>query len=101
MMPPTAASRPRKCSHSQAMQTLHMLTDRYGPRLTGSPNFEQAASWAVKQMSEWGFRSPHLESWDFGHPGGLNIRVAGYIFAPIHDDLTFRVLSGTPLAAGT
>jgi hypothetical protein len=87
--------------HSQAMQTLHMLTDRYGPRLTGSPNFEQAASWVVKQMTEWGFRNAHLESWDFGHPGWLNMRAAGYIVAPIHGDLTFRVLSWTPSTAGT
>jgi carboxypeptidase Q len=34
--------------HSQIMHTLHVLTDRYGPRLTGSPNFENAANWVVK-----------------------------------------------------
>ena len=33
--------------HSQIMRTLHVLTDRYGPRLTGSPNHEAAAKWAV------------------------------------------------------
>jgi carboxypeptidase Q len=86
--------------HSQAMHTLHMLTDRYGPRLTGSPNFEQAANWVVKQMSEWGFKNSHLEPWDFGHPGWLNMRAAGYMVTPIHGDLTFRVLSWTPSTKG-
>src|SRR6185369_17877606 len=83
-------------SHSQVMHTLHMLTDRYGPRLTGSPNFESAANWVAKQMTEWGFQNAHLESWDFGHPGWLNMRASGYMMEPIHGDLTFRVLSWTP-----
>ena len=87
--------------HSQTMHTLHMLTDRYGPRLTGSPNFEHAANWVVKQMTEWGFKNAHLEPWDFGHPGWLNKRAEGYMVAPIHGDLTFRVLSWTPSTKGT
>src|ERR1700733_11636586 len=87
--------------HSQIMHTLPMLTDRYGPRLTGSPNFENAANWVVKQMTEWGFKNAHLESWDFGHPGWLNMRAAGYLVAPIHGDLTFRVLGWTPSTKGT
>ncbi|HLK66506.1 MAG TPA: M20/M25/M40 family metallo-hydrolase [Bryobacteraceae bacterium] len=90
-----------EAQHSQAMHTLHMLTDRYGPRLTGSPNFENAANWVVKQMTEWGFQNAHLEPWDFGHPGWLNMRSAGYMVAPIHGDLTFRVLSWTPSTQGT
>ena len=87
--------------HSQTMHTLHVLTDRYGPRLTGSPNFEDAANWVVKQMTEWGFKNAHLEPWDFGHPGWLNKRAEGYMVAPIHGDLTFRVLSWTPSTKGT
>ncbi len=87
--------------HSQTMHTLHVLTDRYGPRLTGSPNFEDAANWVVKQMTEWGFKNAHLEPWDFGHPGWLNKRAEGYMVTPLHGDLTFRVLSWTPSTKGT
>jgi hypothetical protein len=36
---------------SQIMKTMHMFTDVYGPRLTGSPNHKAAADWAVKQMT--------------------------------------------------
>jgi hypothetical protein len=36
---------------SQIMKTMHMFTDLYGPRLTGSPNHKAAAEWAVKQKS--------------------------------------------------
>ena len=32
---------------SQIMNTMHMFTDVYGPRLTGSPNHKAAAEWAV------------------------------------------------------
>jgi len=33
-----ARIRKEAAERSQIMHTLHMLTDRYGPRLTGSPN---------------------------------------------------------------
>ena len=32
------------------MKTLHVLTDVYGPRLTGSPNLKQAGEWAAQQI---------------------------------------------------
>ncbi|MEO8360867.1 MAG: peptidase M28, partial [Vicinamibacteria bacterium] len=71
--------------NSQIMKTLHMLTDVYGPRLTGSPNHKAAADWVVKQTTSWGLSNAHLEPWDFGHPGWLNERLAGYITSPVKD----------------
>src|SRR5271157_4559805 len=96
-----ARIRSEEAEHSQIMHTVHMLTDRYGPRLTGSPNHEAAARWAVKQLTEWGFRNARLEPWDFGHPGWLNERAAGYIVAPVHQNLKFEVLAWTPSTKGT
>src|SRR5215216_7450683 len=64
---------------SQIMKTMHMFTDVYGPRLTGSPNHKAAADWAVKQMTAWGFDNAHLEPWDFGRPGWINERASGFI----------------------
>ena len=87
--------------HSQVMQTLHKLTDRYGPRLTGSPNYVAAANWAMAQMKEWGFQNVHLEGWDFGHPGWLNEKASGFLTAPIKDVLTFEVLAWTPSTKGS
>lgn len=87
--------------HSQIMHTMHYLTDIYGPRLTGSPNQRAAAEWAIKQMESWGFQNAHLEPWDFGHPGWSNERASGYIVAPIHSQLTFRVWAWTPSTKGT
>jgi carboxypeptidase Q len=87
--------------HSQILHTMHFLADVYGPRLTGSPNHKAAAEWALKQMKDWGLENGHLEPWDFGHPGWMNERASGYIVAPIHDQLTFKVLAWTPSTKGT
>lgn len=87
--------------NSQIMKTLHVLTDVYGPRLTGSPNHKAAAEWSVKQMKSWGFDDAHLEDWEFGHPGWVNERASGFITAPAKDSLVFEVLAWTPGTNGT
>jgi hypothetical protein len=87
--------------HSQILRTMHYLTDVYGPRLTGSPNHKAAAEWAVQQMTDWGLVNGRLEPWDFGHPGWLNERVAGYIVSPVRDSLVAEVLAWTPSTNGT
>src|SRR5579875_325738 len=49
--------------NSQVMDTLGYLTDAYGPRLTASPEFLQAADWAVKRLQGYGVENAHLEKW--------------------------------------
>ena len=85
---------------SQIMKTMHMFTDVYGPRLTGSPNHKAAADWAVKQMTAWGLENAHLEPWDFKHPGWLNERLTAHIISPVKDPLVCEVLSWTPSTKG-
>ena len=86
---------------SQIMKTMHMFTDVYGPRLTGSPNHKAAAEWAVKQMTAWGFDNAHLEPWDFKHPGWLNERLTAHLISPVKDPLVCEVLAWTPSTKGT
>jgi carboxypeptidase Q len=86
--------------HSQIMKTMHMLSDVYGPRLTGSPNHKRAGEWAIKQMQQWGFENGHLEAWDFGHPGWLNERLSAHIISPVKDALVCEVLAWTPSTGG-
>lgn len=90
---------------SQIMQTLHVLTDVYGPRLTGSPNHKAAAEWAVARMKEWGFDTGRLEPWEFGHPGWLNERLSVHVVSPVKDALVAEALAWTngtngPVKAG-
>jgi Zn-dependent M28 family amino/carboxypeptidase len=87
--------------HSQIMKTMHMFTDLYGPRLTGSPNHKAAAEWAVKQMTAWGLVNAHLEPWDFKHPGWLNERLTAHLISPVKDPLVCEVLAWTPSTKGT
>jgi carboxypeptidase Q len=86
--------------HSELMRTLHYLTDVYGPRLTGSPNYKAAADWAARQMTSWGLVNAHLEPWDFGHPGWANERFSGFIVSPTKDSLVGEVVAWTPGTKG-
>jgi carboxypeptidase Q len=85
---------------SQIMSTLHVLTDVYGPRLTGSPNLKQAADWAAQQMTSWGLVNARLEPWEFGHQGWLNERFTAHVVAPVKDALVGEVLAWTPSTSG-
>jgi carboxypeptidase Q len=49
--------------NSQVMQVLSDLTDRIGPRLTGSPNMKQANEWTRDKLTEFGLSNAHLEKW--------------------------------------
>ncbi len=82
--------------NSRIMRTLHYFTDRYGPRLTGSPNLKAAGEWAVKQLAEWGMENGHLEEWNFGHPGWANERLTAHIISPVKESLVCEVLAWTP-----
>jgi carboxypeptidase Q len=53
-------------------QHLQTLSDRYGPRLTASPEYDAAAEWVLGQMREWGMTNVHLEKWGpFGRSWSL------------------------------
>jgi carboxypeptidase Q len=83
-------------SNSHVLRTMHMLTDVYGPRLTGSPNLKAAGDWAVKQMEMWGLKNGRMEPWDFGYPGWVNERLSAHIISPVQDSLVAEVLAWTP-----
>jgi carboxypeptidase Q len=46
---------------SQVMDILSVLSDVYGPRLAGSPDYKEAASWASQKLSTWGLENVHFE----------------------------------------
>jgi len=76
-------------NNSKVMETMHQLTDRYGPRLTNSKQFRAAGEWAVKQLGEWGIANPHLEKWAAGFPGWQFTRYDGAMVEP-----TYAVMRG-------
>jgi hypothetical protein len=57
---------------SKVMETLRNLADVHGPRLTGSPGFEDAARWAMGELKGYGVENVHLEKWGpFGRAWSL------------------------------
>jgi len=49
--------------HSKVMETLREISDVHGPRLTGSPGFEDAAHWAMSELTTYGLDKVHFEKW--------------------------------------
>ena len=96
-----AKIRKEEAEHSQLMHTEHMLTDRYGPRMTGSPNHEAAVDWVIKQFNDWGMKNAHKEPWDFARAGWLNERATGHIVSPIQMNLKMEIVAWTPSTKGT
>jgi carboxypeptidase Q len=87
-------------ANSQVMKTVQVLTDVYGPRLTGSPSLKAAGEWAAQQMTSWGMENAALEPWDWGYPGWVSERASGFIVSPVQDSLVFEVLAWTPSTNG-
>src|SRR5437588_7582532 len=59
-------------NRSQVMDTVSWLADVYGPRMAGSPSHKQAADWAAKKMTAFGFANVHVERWPFGKGWQMN-----------------------------
>lgn len=53
-------------NRSQVMEILSYLTDVYGPRLTCSPEYKQAADWASQKLASWGLQNIYYDKWAFG-----------------------------------
>ena len=67
---------------SQVMETAAQLTDVHGPRLSGSPQYKEAAEWARKQLESWGLANAHLESFEFGRGWSFE-RSSAHVVAPV------------------
>ena len=68
-------------SSSQAMELVVWMSDVYGPRVTGTPNFTRASEWAMKRFTEWGLSNVHQERFAFGQ-GWRVERFSAHIIAP-------------------
>jgi carboxypeptidase Q len=86
--------------NSQIMNLIHQLTDVYGPRLTGSPNFKAACEWSINQMKQWGMQNEHLEKWYFEHLGWSCDRYSVRVLSPYRDILDASVVAWTPSTKG-
>ena len=79
--------------NSKVMDHLSYITDWYGPRLTGSPEFKEAADWTVKRLGEYGLQNPHLEKWG---PFGRSWSATKYSLEMLEP--RYALLAASPLA---
>ena len=56
-------------NHSHAWAMVDTLATVIGPRLTASPAFLRAATWARDHFAAWGLQNSHFETWPFGASG--------------------------------
>lgn len=78
---------------SEVMEHLYYLTDAYGPRLTGSPEFEQAANWAMERLRGYGVSEVHEERWG---PFGRSWSLRQYSLELVEP--RYAVMTAVPLA---
>lgn len=75
-------------ANSQLMRAVSILSDVYGPRLMGTPNYYKAVIWAEKELKSWGISQTALQSFDQGHIGwetaGFSVEQMEPSYAPIH-----------------
>jgi carboxypeptidase Q len=86
-------------NRSEVIQTLSHLTDKIGPRLTGSPALKEANIWTKKKLAKWGLKKAHLAGFKFG-PGWTMQRVEVFMTAPRRTQLYAMPISWHPGTKG-
>jgi carboxypeptidase Q len=78
--------------HGQAYDILAYLTDRIGPRLSGTPAAEQAVRWATDRLKAYG-----LETWTepVMVPRWVRGEESAFVVAPVEQKLVLTALGGS------
>ena len=77
------------------MKYLTELTDKFGPRLTGSPNYNAAAQWAADQFRTMGIKDVRLEPITIAHTWKRGAG-SGRILSPAARPLHIEALGWSP-----
>ena len=87
-------------TRSEVMEHLRNLTDVHGPRLTGSPQFEEAAKWASERLTSYGLSNVHVERWGpFGRSWSID-QYSAELVAPHYMRLAAMPLAWSASTAG-
>lgn len=92
-----------KADEPQLKSDLSYLADRIGPRLTGTPQLDQASHWTESQFKALGLANVHLEPWTIanGWTRGPGTGASGRILAPAPHELTLAAAGWSPATQGT
>lgn len=86
-------------NRSQALELFHTLTDVYGARLTGSPEYDRAAEWARDRFAGWGLHDSRLDAFEFGRGWTLD-KLSAEMTAPRYMPLNAHAEAWTPSMDG-
>ena len=86
--------------HSEVMDNLEYLSDRIGPRLTGTTQLKQANDWTVEMFKKYGLTNVHLEAYSIPHSWVRGTATAR-IIAPTQHPLTIAAAAWAPDTKGT
>jgi hypothetical protein len=87
-------------AHSEQMDNLRILSDRIGPRLTGTEATKRANEWAAERFRAYGLANVQLEAWTIPHAwtrGTARARVV----APANLPLPAEVAGWSPNTPGS
>jgi len=92
-----------KTDQPQLKADLTYLTDRIGPRLTGTPQLKQANEWAAEQFKSLGLSNVHQEPWKIASSWtrGQGTGAWGKIISPTAHELTLAAAGWSPSTKGT
>lgn len=82
-------------NNSEVMDVLRHLTDRIGPRLTGTPAMLEANNWTKDKLTEWGLMDARLEGFEFGN-GWTGDKIQVFMTEPRRTQLYALPLSWHP-----
>ena len=78
-----------------AMDTLQTLTDTFGPRMTGSANYNRAVEWAAEQFRSYGIKDVKLEPFTMAN-GWERGPARASMVAPFQHPLHLEAFGWTP-----
>ncbi len=89
-----------KSEQAELKSNMKYLTDRIGPRLTGSPQLDRASHWTLERFKESGLSNAHLEPWTIANSWTRG-PATGRILAPTEATLTMATAGWSPSTNGT
>src|SRR6266436_4913642 len=88
-----------KGDEGELKSNMKYLTDRIGPRLTGSPQLDQASHWTLERFKELGLSNAHLEPWTIANSWTRG-PATGRMLSPTDATLTLAAAGWSPSTNG-
>ena len=89
-----------KADQGELKSNLQYLADRIGPRLTGSPQLDEASHWTMERFKELGLANAKLEPWTIANSWTRG-PATGQVISPAHHMLTLETAGWSASTMGT